>query len=289
MILTLKHLINTINYLGTNYKKRHVMLWAKKTKKIWKSKYKNALKWFQNKTSRFLTTSVIRQSAIHFYNWFILIPIKFPLDSFDISITPLQLFNLIHDKSKNILILDIRPSFCYDESHIKYENCISIPEERIIAGYVKQLFDYWTMRLNRFISQNQRQFTRKRHPWIVKTLVARKGFEGFHHNLRLEQYRLHTWKTDAHSEDDFAESKYVEHMPYSVAKFNIVMYLKWDPNVIYPHSPIALGGGYENWLNTYPTLTTNPHVAPPERINDLDDFLSIYFDLYRIVLWRICF
>lgn len=59
------------------------------------------------------------------------------LDDFDVSITPPQLFSLIHDKSKKVLILDIRPKSCYDESHIKFEDCVSIPEECIKAGYVK--------------------------------------------------------------------------------------------------------------------------------------------------------
>ncbi|XP_063832508.1 ubiquitin carboxyl-terminal hydrolase 8 isoform X2 [Ostrinia nubilalis] len=49
--------------------------------------------------------------------------------------------------------------------------------------------------------------------------------------------------------------------------------LKWDIKVQYARPPLALAGGYEDWLLKYPALTTNP--APtPRHATLMDDMLS---------------
>lgn len=43
---------------------------------------------------------------------------------------------------------------------------------------------------------------------------------------------------------------------------------------MYKNKPLVLEGGYEDWLMTYPSHTTNPRVTPPASKDSLlDDML----------------
>lgn len=55
-----------------------------------------------------------------------------------------------------------------------------------------------------------------------------------------------------------------------------VVCFQWDPGIIYKSPPLILDGGYEDWLQTYPMRTTNPHVKVPVRhsLLELGDLLG---------------
>lgn len=50
---------------------------------------------------------------------------------------------------------------------------------------------------------------------------------------------------------------------------------QWDIKVHYSRQPLALKGGYEDWLLRYPASTTNPAVVPPRTNDMLDDMLGM--------------
>ncbi|XP_077285920.1 ubiquitin specific protease 8 [Arctopsyche grandis] len=155
-------------------------------------------------------------------------------DDIDISIKSNQLFELLKDESKNVLILDIRPIICYNESHIKFPKCISIPEEYIQPG----------------TSANS-----------LGKIIPEASIPIWLQRDKMNFIILYDWNST-----DFIPGKTLHILK--------TILLKWDPNVVYQRSPIILEGGYENWLLTYPTYTTNPHIAVPDVHNDLDDMLN---------------
>lgn len=56
--------------------------------------------------------------------------------------------------------------------------------------------------------------------------------------------------------------------------FIAVLYSQWDIKVQYARPPLALEGGYEDWLLKYPASTTNPQAQPPRPDDSMDDMLG---------------
>lgn len=50
------------------------------------------------------------------------------------KITPTQLYSLLNEKDTSLIVMDVRPTSQYAESHIKHEACISVPSETIKPG-----------------------------------------------------------------------------------------------------------------------------------------------------------
>lgn len=42
----------------------------------------------------------------------------------------------------------------------------------------------------------------------------------------------------------------------------------------YARPPLALWGGYEDWMLKYPALTTNPQAVPPRQVDSMEDMLG---------------
>lgn len=62
---------------------------------------------------------------------------------------------------------------------------------------------------------------------------------------------------------------------------NGVILLQWDPDSIYKNNPAILIGGYEQFLDTYPTFTTNPKVKCP-----LEHTSSSFIHLSKYLIQR---
>ena len=50
---------------------------------------------------------------------------------------------------------------------------------------------------------------------------------------------------------------------YHERKSDVYTWFQWDSTVVIKSEPLVLEGGYEDWLLTYPTLTTNAVVPQP--------------------------
>jgi hypothetical protein len=51
--------------------------------------------------------------------------------------------------------------------------------------------------------------------------------------------------------------------------------LKWDVGVAYKRDPLILAGGYSEWLECYPALTTNSQVKPKHSPDNTDDLICL--------------
>lgn len=62
---------------------------------------------------------------------------------------------------------------------------------------------------------------------------------------------------------------------------------QWDPDVIYKNPPLILNGGFEKWLDMYPTLTSNPNIqCPPKPVVDPFIHFSEYVYSHFIIFVR---
>jgi hypothetical protein len=50
---------------------------------------------------------------------------------------------------------------------------------------------------------------------------------------------------------------------------------QWDVGVAYKRDPLILAGGYSEWLECYPALTTNPQVQKKHSPDTADDLISL--------------
>jgi hypothetical protein len=55
----------------------------------------------------------------------------------------------------------------------------------------------------------------------------------------------------------------------------MMLIFQWDVGVSYKRDPIVLSGGYSEWLDRYPALTTNPKVSPKHSPDLSDDLISL--------------
>ncbi|XP_063382733.1 ubiquitin carboxyl-terminal hydrolase 8 isoform X6 [Cydia fagiglandana] len=140
----------------------------------------------------------------------------------EVTIKSEQLYNILKSGKMKVMILDARPGKDYIESHINCPSCISVPEESISPG-----------RSAHILEQNL--------PAPSKPIWANRA--------SMELIVMLDWSSTAV-------------IPGNTLHLLKTILLKWDVKVQYPRPPLALHGGYEDWLLRYPALTTNPQPTP---------------------------
>ncbi|XP_052750897.1 ubiquitin carboxyl-terminal hydrolase 8 isoform X2 [Galleria mellonella] len=152
----------------------------------------------------------------------------------EVTIKSEQLYSILKSGKLKVMILDVRPGSAYVESHIAYHMCISVPEECISPGQSANVLE-----------QNL--------PAASKEVWAERA--------SMELIVILDWNS-------------TEVIPGKTLHLLKTILLKWDVKVHYARPPVALKGGYEDWLLKYPAFTTNPQAVPPRQEEFLDDMLS---------------
>ncbi|CAF4881216.1 unnamed protein product [Pieris macdunnoughi] len=152
----------------------------------------------------------------------------------EVTIKSDQLYTILKNGKLKVMILDARPGKDYINSHINHPACISVPEECISPGQSANVLE-----------QNLPSASRP------------------------------VWAERASSELivmlDWSSTTVIPGKPLHLLK---TILLKWDIKVQYSRQPVALWGGYEDWLLKYPAFTTNPQAIPPSQDIMLDDMLG---------------
>lgn len=161
------------------------------------------------------------------------------------TITCQKLYCLVKEKCSSFLILDIRPHDHFNETRMKINNVISIPEELIKPGLT----------------------------------AGRIGSELSHHPRAMWLSLRH--KVDYLIICDWD----IEEPPLTQPINTLIdAMLRWDPGKQYASRPWVLKGGFEMWRLMYPIHTTNPQFKRPAPVKevaaeDLDDLDFEYPDL----------
>lgn len=153
----------------------------------------------------------------------------------DSSISSMELFKILEVNPSDVLIMDVRPRNQFSDSHIKFDRCISIPEEILDAGSSAAKLGNNLPLVSKLKWSERTQ---------VKYLV------------------LMDW--------DSSRSKLKEGSPLHRLQTII---LKWDPLVSYRSKPLILEGGFDDWHSCYPMYCTN--AKPQLPVQPLDDLLDI--------------
>lgn len=75
-------------------------------------------------------------------------------------ITCRGLCELLRDTNTNILLMDVRPKVDFMQSHISHTDCINVPEEILIPGYVEHLQELTYCSLFLFVSEDALESSR---------------------------------------------------------------------------------------------------------------------------------
>ncbi|XP_026288605.1 ubiquitin carboxyl-terminal hydrolase 8 [Frankliniella occidentalis] len=157
------------------------------------------------------------------------------LEKSRVSLTSMELYVILQEKLSNVLILDARSKNEFLESHIKFDCCISVPEE--ILGSICSA---------RKLAEKLPSDSRER--WIKR--------------LEVEYLVL----MDLSSSATNLQSNSPLHRLQTII-------LQWDPHEKYKSKPLILDGGFREWLNHYPMFSTNSNPKLP--LEDFDDHLHI--------------
>ncbi|CAK1594200.1 unnamed protein product [Parnassius mnemosyne] len=152
----------------------------------------------------------------------------------EVTIKSEQLYSILKSGKLKVMILDARPGDDYLESHINYPACISIPKECMSPGQSANALE-------------QNLPAASRPVWGERATMELIVMLDWNSTAVIPGETLHLLKT---------------------------ILLKWDVKVHYARPPLALYGGYEDWLLKYPAFTTNPHAVPPSQDSMLDDMLG---------------
>ncbi|XP_026331617.1 ubiquitin carboxyl-terminal hydrolase 8 isoform X2 [Hyposmocoma kahamanoa] len=152
----------------------------------------------------------------------------------EVTIKCEQLYPILKAGKLKVMILDCRPGKDYIDSHINYPGCISVPEESISPGQSANVLE-----------QNL--------PAASQLVFAERA--------AMELIVILDWSSTSI-------------IPGKTLFLIKTILLKWDVNVQYSRPPLALYGGYEDWMLKYPALTTNPQAVPPSQQELLEDMLS---------------
>ncbi|XP_068619451.1 ubiquitin carboxyl-terminal hydrolase 8 [Battus philenor] len=152
----------------------------------------------------------------------------------EVTIKSEQLYSILKSGKLKVMILDARPGKDYLESHINYPACISIPEECISPGQSAHVLEQNLPAASRLV-------------WAERAVMELIVMLDWSSTAVIPGKTLHLLKT---------------------------ILLKWDVKVQYSRPPVALWGGYEDWLLKYPAFTTNPQAVPPSQDCMLDDMLG---------------
>ncbi|XP_045504231.1 ubiquitin carboxyl-terminal hydrolase 8 isoform X2 [Colias croceus] len=152
----------------------------------------------------------------------------------EVTIKSDQLYQILKNGKLKVMILDARPGNDYIESHINHPACISVPEERISPGQSANVLE-------------QNLPAASRPVWAERASMDLIVMLDWSSTTVIPGKPLHLLKT---------------------------ILLKWDIKVQYARQPVALWGGYEDWLLKYPAFTSNPQAVPPSQEIMLDDMLG---------------
>ncbi|XP_015112620.1 ubiquitin carboxyl-terminal hydrolase 8 [Diachasma alloeum] len=151
-----------------------------------------------------------------------------------------ELFPIIQ-AGKRYLIIDIRSLEDYQRSRIKTDKCINIPSSEIVFGKTAKKFELYLQST----SPSQVKLYSERSQKFVDVIV------------------LMDWDTTR-----------LTLKPTSHVSIMREILTKWDPGVALSKH-LILHGGFSEWLNVYPSFTTNPRVLKPIPMdNTLDEILD---------------
>ncbi|CAH2095564.1 unnamed protein product [Euphydryas editha] len=151
----------------------------------------------------------------------------------EVTIKSEQLYTILKNGKLKVMIMDARPGKDYIDSHINHPACISVPEEVISPGQSAHVLE-----------QNL--------PAASKPIWAERA--------SMDIIVMLDWSSSAV-------------IPGKTLHLLKTILLKWDIKVQYSRQPLALSGGYEDWLLKYPSFTTNPQATPPSQQSMLDDIM----------------
>ncbi|XP_047034477.1 ubiquitin carboxyl-terminal hydrolase 8 isoform X3 [Helicoverpa zea] len=152
----------------------------------------------------------------------------------EVTIKSEQLYSILKSGKLKVMILDARPGKDYVDSHINCPACISVPEECISPGQSANVLE-------------QNLPGASRPVWAERASMELIVMLDWNSTAVIPGKTLHLLKT---------------------------ILLKWDVKVQYSRPPLALLGGYEDWLLKYPAFTTNPQAVPPRQDDFMDDMLG---------------
>ncbi|KAJ1180428.1 hypothetical protein NDU88_005649 [Pleurodeles waltl] len=141
------------------------------------------------------------------------------------SITAEKLFSMLKDENIRVIMMDVRTSEDFQESHIY--NSISIPEEAIMPGVTAS--------------------------WIEAKLPE-KSKEVWRTRGHVDYIVLFDWFSTI---NDLKVGTTLQSLKDAL--------FKWESKTILQSEPLVLEGGYESWLLCYPMYTTHAKVIPPQR------------------------
>ncbi|XP_065343241.1 ubiquitin carboxyl-terminal hydrolase 8 [Cloeon dipterum] len=136
-----------------------------------------------------------------------------------------------------LLIMDVRPQADFQESHIDVPCIISVPKEIVKPGIT-------TTKLEGQLPAESRN--------LWKTRIGAKYVVLVDWNSTLKGM-----------------------LPMSEIYYLKTILLKWDIGVRYERTPLVLHKGYSEWLDMYPSITTNPRVEAKHSPEDLDDLICL--------------
>lgn len=148
----------------------------------------------------------------------------------DVGMSCMQLCKILEQNPSNVVIMDVRPQSCFNDSHIMYDSCISVPEEILQPGCsASKLAEKLPVK-----SQSK---------WRMR--------------LNVEHLILLDWaSTTTNLQPDSA-----------IHRLQTII-LEWDPAVEYRSKPVILNGGFTEWWNHYPMYCTNPKPQLPPQTDD---------------------
>ncbi|NP_001080551.1 ubiquitin specific peptidase 8 L homeolog [Xenopus laevis] len=161
-------------------------------------------------------------------------PAKVPLG----AITAEKLFEMTNDYNISIIIMDVRNTKDFEESHIR--TSISVPQEAITPGFTSSKIE-----LN----------------------LPDESIEMWNKRGHVDYIILLDWFS---SVNDLKIGTTLQSLKDALCK--------WETKIILRSEPLVLDGGYENWLLCYPMFTTNGKVTVPRKRKHESVSLSLDFN-----------
>ncbi|GJQ68166.1 hypothetical protein Trydic_g10733 [Trypoxylus dichotomus] len=163
--------------------------------------------------------------------------VEAPLDIFgsDKFITCQQLYEA-KCACLNLLIMDVRAIAEYENSHLKEFTCINIDEKLVIPG-----------------------------------LSAHKLGEILPNNVKEVYDKRSTFDYIIIMDLDTTQETYM----MSKLRVLYLILTEWDFNTIYKHVPYLLKGGYIDFIERYPTFSTNANIILKQKYEELDELLDL--------------
>ncbi|XP_030761435.1 ubiquitin carboxyl-terminal hydrolase 8-like [Sitophilus oryzae] len=146
-----------------------------------------------------------------------------------------QLYEAIINKM-NILVVDIRPTNEFEESKIKFENIINVPEDVLGPGLSANV-------IQTKLKDDAQNIWNKRDSYLIIVFLD--------------------WNSS---------SENVTSTKLSFLKASIT---EWDINRNYKQAPVILDGGFRGFLESYPISVSNVNVNFVRHNEDIDELLEL--------------